>query len=214
MLIHDLNWQPTGDSILAHYGGFLVACVGCIPLLRRLELGHIIAVSLLVLGRPRVIPTTSSLANKPISAPLRIASVFVNNNGIVNNKGAYAIAVFIGLATAFVLASFIALSDAWYTAKEQALRILLWGFCSILLQNGLYKAGSKLEEEGDSELTQKMFIVAFYIVGFILAGAAYFGIKTPEEMRWISAQERARLANRNKSSNPGTPVKVSRFSVS
>jgi hypothetical protein len=44
-----------------------------------------------------------------------------------------------GAMAGFILPAFIFLTGAWYTAKEQALRILIWAFSSILVDNDLYE---------------------------------------------------------------------------
>jgi hypothetical protein len=94
-----------------------------------------------------------------------------------------------GVVAGLVLPSFVFLTGAWYTAKEQAMRILLWGFCTILIDD-------VIREIYTATLSDYTFVV-FYAIHILLAGASFILLKAPGQAGWLQASERTYFSRRH-----------------
>lgn len=103
----------------------------------------------------------------------------------------------------FILPAFVFLTGAWYTAEEQAVRILVWGFSSIIVDDVLNEIALATE----SNLTY----VVFYAVYILLAAACLFLLKPPSQASWMPASDMSYFSRRHSdwSSAPWSAKEVS-----
>lgn len=108
-----------------------------------------------------------------------------------------------GLAYAFVLPAFVLLTGVWYTSKERILRILIWGYASTLVQGTFETISSRLLNSSLESTLESMDLdiyglltIVFAVVFMGFGGFSYFFVGTPEQARWLSAQDRVRYRDR------------------
>jgi hypothetical protein len=94
-----------------------------------------------------------------------------------------------GVMAGFILPAFIFLTGAWYTAKEQAVRILIWAFSSILVNDVLYE----ILWTTQSNITN----VVFYAIYILLAAACIFLLKPPSQASWMPASDMSFFSRRH-----------------
>jgi hypothetical protein len=176
---------------MAWYGGLIVALIPCAILLQRLQTGLATAVSVLVFGMSHVdictISTSIDLTSKP--AALSIGYMYMPAQYDYSSGRDIGLYFVFGVMAGFVLPAFIFLTGAWYTAKELAVRILIWGYSSIVVSDVLYEIALATR----SSITY----VVFYVIYILLAAACFVLLKPPSQVSWMPASDMSYFSRRH-----------------
>lgn len=121
---------------------------------------------------------------------------------MTTNSEKIAVNFFKGVVSAFIAPPFAFLTGTWYTANQQVIRTLIWGFGSMFIVAVYAQISHAISQADDRGLDStglswyQLEGLVTCIICMLLAGVAYFFISTPAQARWMSPQEKIRFQNR------------------
>lgn len=122
-----------------------------------------------------------------------------------------------GLAESTTYPALLIMTAAWYTTREHAMRLVVWGTANagmdVLTSLINYGIGRRAEAQPGGLAPWKGISLFLGSLTMVLAGVVYFVFSTPRDCRWLSAEERRMAQARVVSSQTGSDAQQRKWDM-